>query len=110
LPHTTGLDCPIPGIGVFQRTPTDFSPSQLTGAFCALTATPEACAPRNCGQFCALAVVRLAVVIKQKQRMKDAMRLMYVSPVNFALMSNSIEMLTALDGDLISYLKSPVGA
>src|SRR5690349_18016854 len=51
-PHTTGLECARPGIGVFHAMLEDFSTSQLTGGFIP-SATPEACEPRNDGQFCA---------------------------------------------------------
>jgi hypothetical protein len=53
-PQTTGLECESPGMGVFQTTPVDFVASHLTGAG-RPSATPEALAPRNCGQFCAAA-------------------------------------------------------
>jgi hypothetical protein len=49
-PHTTGLECPRPGIGVFQARFTDFSASHDVGG--APWATPDAFLPRNEGQFC----------------------------------------------------------
>src|SRR6185437_2382060 len=56
LPQTTGLACERPGIGVFQRTFSDFEASHFTG-FAKPSATPVAPGPRNCGQFCACAAV-----------------------------------------------------
>jgi hypothetical protein len=40
-------------MAVFQRMFSDFAAFQLAGVFSAPAAMPEACAPRNCGQFCA---------------------------------------------------------
>src|SRR5215216_3333302 len=64
-PHTTGLACERPGMGVFQTTFCDFVASQLTGVFW-FSATPDAFTPRNCGQFCAP-----AVEVKQSSRQKE---------------------------------------
>src|SRR5215207_6029903 len=65
-PQTTGLACERPGMGVFQTTFCDFVVSQLVGVFW-FSATPEAFAPRNCGQFCAL-----AVEVRQRRRQKES--------------------------------------
>ena len=43
-PHTTGLECARPGIGVRHRMFSPLAPSQRSGRFCP-SATPEACAP-----------------------------------------------------------------
>src|ERR1044072_7120327 len=56
FPQTTGLACDRPGIGVFQRTFCEVAASNLTG-LAAPSVTPVAPGPRNCGQFCAFAVV-----------------------------------------------------
>ena len=49
-PQTMGLECPRPGIGVFQRTPFADSTFQLAGVE-KPSATPLAAGPRNDGQF-----------------------------------------------------------
>src|SRR6187200_3041353 len=54
LPQTTGLECPSPGSEVRQRMLSPVFTSQLSGRFC-LTATPDACVPRNAGQLPAAA-------------------------------------------------------
>src|SRR5687767_8564194 len=48
LPQTTGLECPLPGSGVFQRT-FFASPHSSGSPFSA--ETPEPSGPRHCGQF-----------------------------------------------------------
>src|SRR5438046_493338 len=50
LPQTIGLECPSPGIDVFQRTLVDFSTSQVIGLE-KPSATPFASLPRNEGQL-----------------------------------------------------------
>src|SRR5256885_17241492 len=50
LPQTIGLECPRPGIGVFQRTLVDFSTSQVVGPE-KPSATPFASFPRKEGQL-----------------------------------------------------------
>jgi hypothetical protein len=48
LPQTTGLECPLPGSGVFQRT--FFVSPHSSGRFRSVE-TPEPSGPRHCGQF-----------------------------------------------------------
>ncbi len=48
LPQTTGLEWPLPGSGVFQRT-FFASPHSSGSPFSA--ETPEPSGPRHCGQF-----------------------------------------------------------
>jgi hypothetical protein len=50
LPQTTGLECASPGMGVFHSMFVPLVASQVTGAGLP-SATPEAFAPRNDGQF-----------------------------------------------------------
>src|SRR5260221_10255483 len=54
-PHTTGLECARPGIGVRHRTFSPLAPSQRSGRCCP-SATPDARVPRNEGQLPASAV------------------------------------------------------
>src|ERR1700730_3611674 len=65
-PHTTGLECARPGIGVFQSTPDIFVASQFAGVLVPV-AVPCAPAPRNCGQFCAWATERAKQRIRQTE-------------------------------------------
>src|SRR5258705_4649929 len=54
-PHTTGLECAGPGIGVRHRMFSLLAPSQRSGRFCP-SAAPDARTPRNDGQLPASAV------------------------------------------------------
>jgi hypothetical protein len=65
-PHTIGLACERPGIGVFQTTFSDFAAFQLAGILPAPAATPEACTPRNCGQL-SCAAAAFAKIKRQRE-------------------------------------------
>src|SRR5262249_1273387 len=63
-PHTMGLECASPGIGVFQSTFEPFVASQLTGVGLP-SPTPDAFGPRNEGQSRAQVIdasVRRAII------------------------------------------------
>src|SRR5690349_24273866 len=66
-PHTTGLECARPGIGVFHAMLADFSTSQVTGGFIP-SATPDACVPRNDGQFCPIAADASKTLMESESR------------------------------------------
>src|SRR6185295_9061549 len=65
LPQTIGLECPRPGISVFQRMLVDFSASQTVGGLLP-SAMPVALGPRNEGQFCADTAVAEKIRISRK--------------------------------------------
>src|SRR6185503_9234937 len=71
LPHTTGLECPRPGISVFHLVFSDFSAFQVTAEGCPST-TPEAPGPRNWGQFCAFAAVAPAAMSNRERKSSGA--------------------------------------
>ena len=70
------LACASPGIGVFHKMFSPFSPFQVTGVGLP-SATPEAFEPRNEDQFCAC-----AAEARQTSRQKDKMRFITKSSKN----------------------------
>src|ERR1051326_5904234 len=71
FPQTTGLECPNPGMGDFQRMFSPFSAFQLT-AVSAPSATPQAFCPRKLGQLIVLAGLSLVSAVTGRWLLRAA--------------------------------------
>src|SRR6266850_7571019 len=88
--HTIGQAWPRPGMACCQRTFSPESTFQVIGA--AVSETPLACGPRNCGQF-TVEAARAVWTIKQKhptkarKEMRGFLFVLIVDPVQHELPS-----------------------
>ena len=90
LPHTTGLECPRPGIGVFHFTFSRVSAFHRVGAGWP-SATPLAFGPRNDGQFPAPDASSCAVTgAKSATRSKMEVECFNIGPLTSAFSSRAL--------------------